>query len=492
MMDFLDPKKRKAYNIRLFIGFVLVGIVLILGTTILALITAGYNINRHTGQVIQNGLVFVNAQPQSASIYINGSKYGTTNARIELASGNYDVDLKRAGYQDWNLAFNLMGGSVEQLTYPFLFPTNPIKTSVLQLSTAPQVASESPNQHWLVVNVPNQIDEFSLIDVTNPKTPITTLTLPAGVLNIGPGTNNLQAVEWSTDNKHLLLKHTWNGGFEYIMLDINNPLNSFNVNAIFPNVSFDNVTLFNKTYNSVYLFDSSTGTISLGDEVTKTVTPVLSDVLQYDPYKSSEILYVSKDLTNANQVDVKLYNNGQSYLIRTLPISTTYILNMASYNSTDYVIVGCSSLHDVYVYQDPLSEISGTQNQLPVPYTLLITNGYPQSATFSNTAQFIAAQSGSEFAVYDFSEQTHYRFNTGLPLSPNELANWMDGDRLTLVSNSILTIFDFDGTNTVRLTGAVVNFKPAFNSAYDAVYTVSQNSSGQYEILRTSLIANQP
>ena len=492
MMDFLDPKKRKAYNIRLLIGFVLVGIVLVLGTTILALITAGYNINRHTGQVIQNGLVFVNAQPQSASIYINGVQYGTTNARIELASGNYDVDLKRSGYQDWNLSFNLMGGSVEQLTYPFLFPTSPIKTSVLQLSAAPQVASESPNQHWLVVNVPNQNDQFSLIDVTNPKTPITTLTLPAGVLNIGPGTNTLQAVEWSTDNQHLLLKHSWDGGFEYIILDINNASNSLNINAIFPNVTFDNATLFNKTYSSVYLYDSANGTINLGDEVSKTVTPVLSNVLQYDPYKSSEILYVSKDPTNASLVDVKLYNNGQSYLIRTLPVSTTYILNMASYSGTDYVIVGCSSLHDVYVYQDPLSELSGTQNQLPVPYTLLITNGYPQAASFSNTAQFIAAQSGGEFAVYDFNEQLHYRYNTGLSLSANELANWMDGDRLTLVSNSKLTIFDFDGTNTVHLTGANVNYKQAFSSAYDAVYTVNQNSSGQYEILRTSLIANQP
>jgi hypothetical protein len=41
-MDFLDPKKRRGYNIRLFVGFVLISIAIVLATTILALITAGY------------------------------------------------------------------------------------------------------------------------------------------------------------------------------------------------------------------------------------------------------------------------------------------------------------------------------------------------------------------------------------------------------------------------------------------------------------------
>lgn len=494
-MDFLDPKKKRAYNIRLAVGFVLIAVCLALGTTILALITSGYGLNFHTGKVIQNGLVFINAQPTSAKIYVNGINSGTTNARLELPAGNYNFVLKSAGYHDWGTSINLFGGSVDQLIYPFMFPTNPIEKSVLNLSAEPNIATESPNRHWLLVSVPGQTGEFSVIDVTNTKTPITTVSIPASVIANQPGTNSFKVVQWSTDNQHVLLEDNYQGGVSFIMFDWVTPADSFNVTQTFSPAVFTSIKLDNNSFNKLYLYNSAVDSLGLGDVSTKAVTPLLDNVLAYWPYGSSQLVYTTPDGADASEVNAMLWNSGTSYKLRDLPTASSYQLNIATYSGHSYVIIGSSSSDYAYIYMDPLSELKAQPNQLPLPDTLLVSNGVPQNVTFSDSARFIALQSGSEFAVYDLETQTHYRYDTGLTLSPNEVANWMDGNRLTLISGNKLVVFDFDGTNSVTFAPASNDFLPAFSTSYDAVYTLSptpSSASGQWQVTRNSLIANKP
>jgi hypothetical protein len=489
-MDFLDPKKKRAYNIRLFIGFVLTGIVLLLGTIVLALITSGFSINRHTGAVIQNGLVYINAQPQSASIYINGTLYGQTNARIELPEGQYNFDLRRTGYHDWTNTTQVQGGLIDELDYPFLFPLNPAITTATTVAAQPDLVTETPNQHYLLVSDPSDFGTFNVIDVTNPQAAITSFTIPSNVLTSEPGTNSFQLVHWSTDNQHVLLKHNYPGGSEYIMVDWTTPSNSFNASQDFSTTPFTDIRLDNNNYSKLYLYNAPTQTLSLGDAAAKTVTPVLSSVLAYWPYGNNEILYTTPIAGNTTNVMAKLYDSGKSYNIRELPVSSSYLLNIASFNGNSYVVMGDSNDQVGYIYENPLSEISGARpGALPVPYTIFVINGTPEQITFSTSAGYIEMQSSSQIAVYDIQAQTHFRYNIPVPIASGELANWMDGNRLTLVSNSKLSIFDFDGTNLVKYTNDNAGYLPAFNSAYNAVYTTNETSNGQWEINRTSLIA---
>ena len=496
-MDFLDPKKRRSYNIRLFIGFILISIAIVLATTILALITAGYTINRKTGQVIQNSLVFINSQPVSASIYINGSLSGTTNARFVLGSGNYDVKLQQAGYHTWSNHIALYGGQVEQLTYPFLFPNTPLKSTISTLSSAPSVFSYTPDRHWLLVSVPGQVGSFYVIDLTNTKTPITQITIPADVLGSKPGTNNLTAVQWSTDNLHLLLRDDYQGGSQYIMLNRTDPTTSFNLEQLFSSATFTSVKMDNQAYDKLYLYDQTSLSLSLADVTAKTVTPVLSSVLAFSPYSTNQILYTTPDAKQSNMVDAELYNSdvNKSYTLRELPTGTSYELNMASYNSSLYAVVGSSGSNYAYVYMNPLDQFSAQPNTQPLPYTLIVVNGSPENVTFSNNARFIALQSGSQFGVYDIQYDTHYRYDTTLALAPNQLALWMDGNRLEANINGKLTIWDFDGTNMVSLTPASTANDSAFNQNYSAVYTavpVATPGSTAVDVVRNSLIANKP
>ncbi|HUD06488.1 MAG TPA: PEGA domain-containing protein [Candidatus Saccharimonadales bacterium] len=492
MLDFYNPRLKRGYNIRLAIGLVLVAIVLILATLILALITAGYSIDHKNGQVYQNGLVFANSHPVSANIYINNTPFGTTNARLELPEGAYTFVLRKTGYDNWNNSFNLYGGNVLQLDYPFLFPSKPVVTNVQTFASQPDIVSESPNQHWLVCSVPSKFGSFEVYDVTNPKAAPTSFTLPTSVFSNTTG--NLSVVEWSTDNQHILIKNTFAGGFEYILVDRLNPQNSFNITQLFSTTPFDTVRLDNKQFNKFYLYNSATGTLSVASVSGQTVTPALTNVLGFWPYSSNELVYATPDKTNPALVDAKLLIGTDSYTLRTLPVGSNYLLNIASYNGNSYVTVGSSGTNKVYVYMNPQANVSPNSLILPVPYTFLIVNGVPQAVTFSTSAESIAVQAGSEFAVYDIMTQTHYHYDTKLPLAGQELSQWMDGDRLTLASNGKLDIFDFDGTNMVTFTDDNGVFSPAFDSAFDAVYTMTPSTTtpGAWNLIRTSLIVPPP
>ena len=96
-MDFLDPRKRRAHNIRLMIGYGLVAIAIGLTSVILVYGAYGYGINTKTGELIQNGLLFVDSKPADAGIYLNGQQnQSPTGARLTLPAGSYELTVKKA------------------------------------------------------------------------------------------------------------------------------------------------------------------------------------------------------------------------------------------------------------------------------------------------------------------------------------------------------------------------------------------------------------
>jgi hypothetical protein len=155
-MDFLDPRKRRSHNIRLFVGYFLISIVIGLATIILVYAAYGYGINTKTGQIIQNGLLFVDSKPGGADIYLNNQKRSTqTAARLVLPSGFYNLRIQKDGYQSWQRSFILDEHTVSRYVYPFLFPTKPITFNLKNYTSVPQIITQSPDRHWLLLTVEN-------------------------------------------------------------------------------------------------------------------------------------------------------------------------------------------------------------------------------------------------------------------------------------------------------------------------------------------------
>lgn len=490
-MDYLDPKKQKRYKLFLWLGYGLVSIAIAIGCVILLWEAYGYSFSFSNGQVIQDGMIFLSSQPNPASIYINGKlNSATTNTRLTIPAGMYTFTIASAGYRSWTHVIPIIGGQVVHYDYPLLFPVNLTSTKIAQFPTAPGVATQSPSQQYLVISSPTNFDSFLMYDLTNPTAPPTVLNLPSSIVTSAQGTQSWRVVSWANDNQYLLLDHLYNNGSqEFIELNTQNPGQSININKTF-NVNPTNVTLNNLQYNQFYFYDASTKVLSEATLGSSTVTTVEPGVLAYKSYLSNIIVYATTAGAPKGQVAIELDNGTQDYFVRDMPISQTYLLNMANYSGNDYLVVGASSDNLVYLYENPLNQATLTTDAPIEPFRAIRINA-PNYDSFAPTAQFIMVENGTSFVVYDFYDQAVHTYTTTQPLeAPQTHAVWMDGDRIIYVSNGALTVADFDNTNRQTLTNALPNYQPFFAPNYHSYFTLTLSKKGQIDLEQTSLIAS--
>jgi hypothetical protein len=489
-MDFLDTKKDFRERVILLIGYVLIAIAITIATLILVYQAFGFKLG-HNGSVVQDGLIFLSSEPSPANIYIDGKiQPQITDSRLFLADGVYSVRLNRSGYRTWKRTIAVDGGSVEHYDYPFLVPNKLVSKKIYSYSGAPDLITQSPDQRWLLVEEPGSLTNFDLYDLKNSAKPVeTSLALPAAILS-KPTTSakeSLQLVSWSDDNQHVLLEHLYDGKSEYILLDRADPSQSVNLNTTL-GVSPTQLTLDNDKYDQYYSYNAATQELNMYSLKSSVVTSIQDHVLAYKSYGNNTLLYTTYDNAPKNMATVRLKQGDNNYTIRNIPASSNYLLNLTTYNGVLYVAAGSSSDSNVYIYQDPASEIAINPELPPVPlWDIHVPN--PNYLSFSNNAQFIVAENGVHYGVYDFQNQVGYTYSDEqLPVdSPQPHVSWMDGDRLTYVSNGKLMIQDYDNSNQQQLIGAFSSYLPVFSADYKYVYTISPGQSGQVYLNQTAL-----
>jgi hypothetical protein len=100
--------------------------------------------------------------------------------------------------------------------------------------------------------------------------------------------------------------------------------------------------------------------------------------------------------------------------------------------------------------------------------------------SFSSNTQFLLAESGRQFVVYDLENVIQYRYTATQPLDqPQTHAIWMDGDRISYVSGGKLEVFDYDYRNQQALMPADPNFLPFFDPAYTHVYALAPDANAK-------------
>lgn len=477
-MDFLDPKKKRAHRVRLFIGYGLMAIAIGIATTILVFEASGFDFDRKTGTVIQNGLVFIDAHPEPARITLNGEDKGQTDARLVIPDGNYTVQLKRDGYREWKRTFRLEGSSIERLVYAFLFPEKLDQEDVQLYSATPAFSTQSPDRKWVLVQRVGVINTFDLFDLSKETVNAAELTVPQALFSkFGVGNHTLELAEWSNDNRHVLLRHNFDGGFEYVMLDREQPAQSVNVNKTF-NLNPSLITLRDKKFDQLYMLLGPNGLLQIGDLRTRLVTPVLNNVISYKTYSTEEVLFVTAEGAKTGKVLVKIRAADKVYTLRELPAGdTNYLLDIAKFDGSWFMLAGASAERRAYVYREPFEVLNQNEgNRTPVPETVLKADAAGVAVSFSANSRFMSLQSASEFSVYDAEMDRLHRFNTRLPVAANQKARWMDGHRLTFVSEGRLRVIEFDGNNIQELVGISGNHLPFFDRDYDRLFTISPST----------------
>ncbi len=496
-MDFLDPNQQRAHVVRLFIGYVLVAIAIILTTYVLINLAYGYALDK--GKIVQNGLVFVSSHPGGSSIKLNGKSTAKTNTRLTLPAGTYNMQILRKGYRVWQRAITVEGDSVERFDYPFLFPDSLVTTAEQSFTAAPLQATQSPSRRWLMLET-EVTGKFLLYDLNNPQKTAVPVVLPSGLMTAASTSapQLLKVVSWSDDNRHVLLEHDYDKTYEYIMLDTQTPSDSLNLNRTLSIAPPLQLTLQNTQYDHYFLYNPVTQALDTTNLSNTAQVPFLQHVLAYKTYGSNVVLFVTiQSDTPVNQVAIMLYQNNQSYLIRNVAkakSSSAYLLDLTQYSGSWFIVAGSPNENKVYVYQNPLDTLTNNADgSVLVPVAVLKVND-PTYVSFSASAQFIMAENANGFAVYDVQYEENYAYTVNAPLDKPQLhASWMDGDRLTYVSGGKQIVFDYDDTNLQTLEAANPDYQPYFDPNYklvDALTSVPKTAStpASTELTSTALL----
>lgn len=487
-MDYLNIAKTRRHYYVLMVGYVLIAVAITTSALVLLELAYGFGLGKN-GSVIQKGLIFFSSQPHPASIYINGKlNSNQTNSQLLLPENVYQVKLSRNGYRDWQRTIDLNGGSVEHFDYPLLFPKSLVTTDLHNYTASTGLFTQSPDRRWLLVEQPGSITDFDLYDLKNPTKAPVTLSLPATLLSKANSSESWQMGEWADDNQHLLLQHNYDGKSEFILFDRNDPTQSVNLNNQLA-VNPTSIALNNKKYNQYYIYDATAATLGTASLSSPTVTPRLTHVLAYKSYGSDTVLYVTDDAAPKAKVLVKLSNGSQTTQLRTLPAGDNYLINLTQYNGVPYVVIGAAGLNKVYIYQDPVAQLTAEPDHAIVPIQVLDVE-QPNYLSFSTNAQFIVVENGQHFGVYDIEDKLGYNYTATAPLdAPQSHATWMDGDRLTYVSNGRLEVADYDGTNPQSLMPANSSYLPVFDPNFHFVYSlVTDAANNQLQLTQTSLL----
>lgn len=473
------------------IGYVLIGIAIALVTAILVFQSYGYDLDRKTGSIIQNGLLFVAAQPEPANIYLNGKQYKSlSDARLVLPSDVYKLELQREGYRSWARTLSLAGGTIERIVYPFLFPTDITAQEQKTYATAPTFTTQSPSRQWIIIQQPGQTGVFDQYDANDSKKAAATLTLPAGLLTASTQ-HTLKTVEWSTDNRHFLVQHEYAGGREFVVIDRENVAESYNVNRTL-NVNPSEVVLRDKNFEQLYLYDQNSKKLDVANIKSKVVSPLLTNVLAFKSHGNDLILYATNDKAMVGKARIMIRDTSGSYPLREVAASDKYLLNLAEYGGSWYMAAGAVSDGAVFIYKDPLATVKDTE-KLTLPETALRLPN-PNWLEFSASTQFLALESGSQFAVYDFENERSFKYDLKLSLdTATPHASWMDGHRLLLSSQGKMVVVDYDGINQQTIIANQPGLLPMFDRQYKLMYTFAPrtNNDGSFAFNRTNLIVGQ-
>lgn len=465
------------------VGYFLVAIAIGLGGWLLLKAASGYGVDPKTGGILQNSLLFVGSRPGGADIYINGGRQGSqTSARLILPAGNYKLTLKKDGYRSWERNITLNEGSIARFVYPFLFPQEPRPVTIKAYSKNPPLITQSPDRRWLLVQRPEAsggnitFDEFDTNDLTKPAR---ALVVPSG-LAATPSNSVLQEAEWSTDNKHLLLRHTFSGGDEFIIFNRDVPAESINVNKLF-GVSPSEVALRNKKIDELYVFSQKSSDLQTANTANSRLTPLLKGVLAFKSNGPNIISYVTNQNAPSGQAVARIWDGNQSYDLHTFKAGSQYLVEEAQFQSHWYYVVGSNTDERVNIYKDPLDSLRNPAIARAVP--LLSLNIIDATkVSFSNNTRFIAAEAGQKLAIYDLEAQSAYRYTLESPLA--YALHWMDGHRLVGTIDGTFFVTDYDSTNQQRLSPTNYSRGGFFDSAYEQLITTTTTTTESGVVLQ--------
>lgn len=468
-MHRVDTNDRRTTVLRV-IAYSITVILSVVTTAILLLIALGYRFNSAEG-VIQSGLLLVDNKPEAGRVLVNNKVKDTqTPSRFVLPVGDYNVQIKLNGYHTWTKHVSIAAEVVEDVRYPLLIPTQLTPNSKIEIGS-PESVTQSGDKKILLYHVANEalVHEVKL---TNDTPTASTLQFSKAFIRENGSVGLLRFVEWSLDNKFVLIEQTLPSGVtNYISLPIEKPDQAINISQKFNQLAPVDLHYVGKDTSRVYgLHD---GVLRRYNLETSETTAVLTRVISYEPYGSDTLAYTRTSEDGLSIESVLKTKNTSAVVESNTDTSARPVIEYGEYDSHTYFVVSDGSSKTSRIYRDALK---GPILKKQIPYvTLPFTNA--TYARFSPNNQYVYLQNGQQFASYDFENTRRHTFKLTQVIGDRHPV-WMNDSHLTVRADDGQNyLFEFDGENNTTLVPSLSDSRAYFSSDQRSLYRLWTNEN---------------
>lgn len=470
-MEFLTQKQRSEKARRLWLGYVLLSVLVVLATYVMVSTARGYPLLTKEGEVVQNGLLFVDSRPNNADVYINDKRESNqTNAKFVVPESTYNITLKKPGYRDWNSSIALGGGTVEFMTYARLLPEQPQQLGTLAITDTKNL--QSRDKRWLLTRTPNQPAIITLVDLDDPT------KLPGKLNMVGELVGNkevtqIQYLEWAGDNKHFIARLTYaDNGSEYYLINREDLAASFNLSTMFTIDPADVVGVWDGKWDKIFIKKPS-GIVQLGavkDKAIENAQLLPENVDKVFAFGSERAVYTVR---NDQEVTVKLYADKKTYTITTTTdLEGTILAKSFGFNRNDYIVLGGTAFDKTYIYRNFLELIDKSTTGRVAPFFTMPKSSNVIDAARSN--RFVMGTDGVHVQVYDMEQKDFVQYDS--PTKNPSLIGWVDDARIYAVGkDNVLKVYDFNGNNIYEIDSNVFGAPYADSDTSVLAYVTRDN-----------------
>lgn len=461
--------------------------------TVLVFVILGYRFNGDDGKIEQGGLVQFASQPGGATITLDGMPFGArTTAKTTMAAGTHHVVMNRTGYQEWRKTVSVVPGAVLWLNYARLIPKELPVESVASLPAVSSSATAS-NKEWIILATDPALPELQLANIRETEPTITKLTLPQE-LYTAPASGKMQhftVTEWDKDSRYVLIKHTIEGveRTEWLLIDTRAIAESKNVTRLL-NIDSSEMrfsrtgsqALYTLTAGDVRKIDLGAGTLS---------RPLVSNVAEFDLYRDTGIVYVTKPQSETQQrsVGYALDSEEAPRTLRAFNGDGAVPLRIAigEYFDDIYVAIAHGSTVSVVTGElpkdatdlDTMQHVASMKLSTPVNRLTILTDG-----------RFVVAEMNDAYAVYDLEiKRETVTALKGAPADTVRKLQWIDGYMPWSDRDGKLRLYEFDGANQHDIMPVVAGQTVTLSRNGTYLYSIGKSAdTDTYQLQRVRLI----
>ena len=453
-------KNKKKQSLKVIISEAIMVLAVVVTVAILALVVSGYWVNSDF-KVEQNGMLQISSVPTGANVNIDGeasSWLQRTNTSKILSSGEHTVTLSKDGYDTWSKTINVPEGLLYRLHYPRLFWQQREPKNV-QTVTGATYATISPDGERLLLA--NGTTEWQLIDLTSDTiTPkklnvadcFTDISLADGA-TVGVFSGKIADADWDHDSNHVLFKvETATGSTEWVLMDVGNVKNSFNLTKEF-GADFTKVEILDNSSTNLLVVRG--GNLHRIDVPGKAISAVLvNEITDFDHYEN-EVVFAAANHSGAT-TSVSSGTNNAPYMVGLLKIGDGRIVSLETTEVAPRVAIS-KFYDDMYI-----TTLTGDTLQLYkktdfVPYAKYQLSFAPREMLVGHNGEFITMNDGeTRIATLDMEASAVREWSV-----EGKNYDWLDNDMIYTVAGGELVVYDYDGLNRRILAQNVSSHFPA-------------------------------